>query len=322
MRVRKQNLFGPYFAIVVFLVPVLATDPINASSQINYGTRSTVPELVPTTVIKASFGASNAAFGFDDLRDNGGRRINLVPCFAIGEQGIFLFDGIKSDIKVYSHGGTHLRTVRVRRSSGSRELNVRATDMAVAAGKIYVLTDLGGKSKDPDRTRFRVLVFDAFSGEQLEELMIPDDELGTILEKISGEEIRLQVSGSVTIERFGDDFIVYDHDQQFGFPLVREGKSLEPAQRASVTGQGLADRRLRQDKQRSTIQLLSQETASDLMWGALYTVSRDSRFFLPSRMTRAPPGGEQVCGPLKAMRSVIFGHQLETGTSSSAPRHT
>ena len=233
--------------------------------------RAATPRWTETVVVRGQFGAGPEQFGRAGIEASK-KTLRLVTCFAASTRHVAVHDRVKKDVKVFAPTGAFEGAFPLRLTESSRPDTVRARDIALDAGVLYVLVDENDGGKSIPAT-MRVATFDV--------------ETGVCTGVTVLETARLAQAGTPTA-RGADAFVlhpngprlwIFDTLRQLSFEVVSAGPSHLGDR--PVFGWG-GTTRVRTDDNASTINLLDAEgkmTRRIPQAGVLVAVSQDGDAF-------------------------------------------
>lgn len=264
-------------------------------------------EWHPTVVVHGQFGDNPDEYGFKYKRIENqtgdpssmldSEQINVVSCFTVSADGIFLFDSKKSDIKTYTLSGDYVRTTKTMREEGRLRkegplmLSLPASDMAVVDDDVYLLCDFGPGwpvGSDVEWSRFQMFVFDRTNGDLRDRQFIHVGNLGGIEVQSRGQARTVPIIGSVTLDRFGKTVSVFDHERQKSYTLVTAGKLLSQAQDTSSSGRTFGALTIKQDREANAVNLVNKSGQLVRVAGTLTTLSQDGAFYVARTLIMNP----------------------------------
>jgi hypothetical protein len=238
-----------------------------------------VPEWRSTVVVKAGYGDSEDQFCYEGVVENHPPSDQPIPCYYVGDEGIFIVDRYQHNIKVFDLSGDFQRAISLEWEFPHKGvLPVSGLDIEVTGGVIYLLKMLVGHPHG-EVTKFSCYTIDLKTGEQAGVIMIHNPTLGTTLE---GQE----VGNSVRINEDEEGTLtVYDRIRRMSYPLIRNGKVVpDQEQKTGVPGMKFGGMRTQYNSEEGRVELMDDSgrnpTAS--CKGGMVDVSTKGDFILTS----------------------------------------
>lgn len=210
-------------------------------------THTLAAEWDSRVLVNATIGDADQEYGYEGARL--GSDGNMIGGYVVTHRGVYIYDGLRGEVKVYSIKGGYLGVIEARRTAGSTSIPLtEAVDITVADGRIYVLCDFG--TEEP---RWRVYKFDAQSGEALGVKHVAVAKLGTMVQRINGRDQRVPIEGSVMLAGAGDAIDIFDQVANQSYPVVRGGRFVQAViEDDALPGRAFGSDRIRQTGQAAT----------------------------------------------------------------------
>lgn len=210
-----------------------------------------VPEWRSTVVVRAEYGDGEDQFCYEGVVERHPPSDQPIPCFYVGDEGIFIIDGYQHNIKVFDLSGTFKRAISLEWEFPYKGvLPVSGLDMEVTGGVIYLLNMLSGHPRG-DATKFYLFTIDLETGKQGDRIMIHIPTLGTALD---GQEVgntgRIIEEGEGTIT-------VYDRVRKMSCPLIRNGRVIPAREQAiGIPGRKFGAGRVRYNPEKGSTEIV------------------------------------------------------------------
>ena len=169
-------------------------------------------------VVQANFGDADDEFGFSDVVTKP-HQYQPVACFAVTSAHVYLFDGIKRDIKVYGIDGTFQKAIPARWRD---TLPLLARDIAVVGDNIYLLVEFTIRpADDPEFAPYQLFTFN-HDGNSVDRQYIAIPGLGKV--DTPGIESSVHAVNTVRLLAGNDHVAVFDRRTQASHILVQGQK--------------------------------------------------------------------------------------------------
>lgn len=252
-----------------------------AAPPISTGTVS----LQAHIVARAGFGDAPYEYGSPVIAGEAPAPV-IVVAFDVAPNGVFVFDGIKNDVKVYALSGEYQRTIKTDCWEASE-----TSDMLVSGGEIHLLVEAARPPGDGrmERPRFELLSFGVDLAEAQARYVVDNPKIGTTVSKLGGP--RSEAKGTVELSWQSDVLALFDHGQQLSFPLIRAGDPVDPADAGPRIGSVVGPFRVRENLENGTIELLDdrgQPIRALPGEGVLIALASDTEHYAMSRVDARP----------------------------------
>jgi hypothetical protein len=214
--------------------------------------------LQEDALVRAGFGDRPEEYGSAAMAAAGSIPV-IVPAFDVTPDGIFVFDQIQKNVKVYTLAGDYRRTIKLGRLSEATA-PLEAGDILVAGGELHLLVDAGQPSGacDAEWSRFRVLSFDVASGAERGLHLVKNPKVGTIVSDRDGS--RSHANGTVELSWQGDGVALFDHGQQLSYPVTGPGDDpVDAAGAVPRVGTSIGPHRIRENRGNGTLEVLDDQ---------------------------------------------------------------
>ena len=210
-----------------------------------------VPEWRSTVVVRAEYGDREDQFCYEGVVENHPPSDQPIPCFYVGDEGIFIVDRYQHNIKVFDLSGDFQRAISLEWEFPHKGvLPISGLDIEVTGGVIYLLKMLVGHPHGV-MTKFSCYTIDLKTGEQTGMIMIHNPTLGTTLEgREVGNTVRINEDEEGTLT-------VYDSIRKMSYPLIRNGTVVPiQEQEIGVPGMKFGGRRSRYDPEAGSVAII------------------------------------------------------------------
>jgi len=253
-------------------------------------------------VLKAGYGEADSLFGRAQL--NG---------FCVGENEIFVMDGLRDEIKVFGHDGHFKRTLRVSWPDTAvfqPRLSRVYSDMVVVQGTIYVLAFCGVRPVDQhlrDRfTAYQLLAYSSDTGKLKAYYLIPD----SVAKALGKPRSTLGSSDFGVLMVRGAELGIANIFQDKYQPLMKDGRWIRGQVFPSVMeGVPFDGGWLRNASQGESVEILDASKALQKRLEGIHAswVAKNGRFFLRS-VTEGPAWKILRDGDLSTSVMEVYGH--------------
>jgi hypothetical protein len=246
--------------------------------------------LEQSLLINGRFGGADDEYGFEGIADEKDIPLQVVSSFAVASTGIFVFDSVKDDIKVYSLTGEYMRTIQPLLLAGDEKWPLNASDILVAGNEIYLLVDAWLTPSNPgvEWSRFQVFLVDIESGKVRDRHLLKNPDVGTYVSDQDGQ--RHEMNGTVQLAWRAEMLSLYDHYQQMSYPVGRAGDTADALNGSPIAGSATRDHRIREDVTANTVELLDSYGQAVRVLpaeGTLIALASDSDRYVTSRSDAA-----------------------------------
>lgn len=211
---------GLFVALICFGTEILFVNP--AMSQT--ATPPSIPQMTESLVLRADFGDGDADFGFSGLKTSVDR-YRPVECFAVTDTHIFMVDGIRDEIKVFSADGTFQYVINPEWNG----VTLPVRDIAVSDGKIHLLVEIEffPTKPDPDTARYELVTFRT-DGHPISRETLEIPGLGYV--HIPGVDQPVPALNSVRLSSANGTAFVYNTETQLTYKVDPLGSSATSGQ--------------------------------------------------------------------------------------------
>ena len=248
-------------------------------------------QMKSEVIVRGYYGEDPDQYGYPGIEDEA--LVKLVPCYTVTDDGIYIFDGRRSEVKIYTRTGNFVKALETVRKTGQITQRVNASDISVRDGNVYLLMRFVVRPKDKSYkwTEYQVFPFEMSTGNAGEPIFAEIEKLGRRdFERDGRSYTSVPAGNTVFFAETNSDVLIFDRMKQLSYPLIRS-KSVVPQKEMSQPLAGCpagsnAIRQMNTDKYTTQIALVDESgnTVRTLLEnkGVIQGVSIDGNVFVVS----------------------------------------